>query len=53
MDNLAPPYLHGPLDAEAQHRLDKLLLVGDPQLFLTSEVLGNSPVLMVLGRSSP
>ena len=36
MDNLAPSYLHGPIDSEAQHRLDKLLLVGDPQFFPTS-----------------
>lgn len=35
MDNLLHPYLHGTNDSEAQPRLDKLLLVSDPQFFLT------------------
>jgi hypothetical protein len=36
MDNLALRYLQGTNESEAQHRLDRFLLAGDPQIFPSS-----------------
>jgi hypothetical protein len=52
MDNLLHPYLRATNESTAQHRLDKLLLVRDPQFFLTPEVPCSSPVLKENRRSS-
>jgi hypothetical protein len=37
MDNLALRYLQGTNESEAQHRLDRFLLAGDPQILSSSE----------------